>query len=183
MVEPDVQRVIRLKKKVVEEPMVQQVEPAPRQEPVEPAQILRNVSAVNINPIPIVSGVADEPGQVLKKRIVRIAKPKEETVAQVQEEEPKKITIRKIARPKEEVVEPAPALAQEQVEESAPAQVQEVPKPITIKKIARPKEDNEEQEIPESKPKFAVKKLTKSSETPETKSTSQEEEEDNSGYL
>jgi hypothetical protein len=97
----------------------------------------------------------------------------------VQEEEPKKITIRKIARPKEEVVEPAPAL--EQVQEKV--QVPEA-KPFTIKKIARPKEDDEEQEIPESKPKFAVKKLTKSSETPKEKSASQEEEEDdNSGYL
>jgi hypothetical protein len=206
MVEPDVKRVIKLKKKVVEEPLAPQVEPvqevvpapvltqAQAQEPVEPAQILRNVSPVNINPIPIVSGVAVEPGQVLKKRVVRIAKPKEEVVAQVEEqvpvpapapvpvqvqEEPKKITIRKIARPKEEVVEPAPVLAQ--VEEKV--QVPEA-KPFTIKKIARPKEDDEEQEIPESKPKFAVKKLTKSSETPEEKSASQEEEEDdNSGYL
>ena len=248
MVEPDVKRVIKIKKKVVEEPVVEEVELVPvqaqAQEPVEPAQILRNVGPVNINPIPIVSGVAVEPGQVLKKRVVRIAKPKEEvvesapalvqtqvveqakeepkkitirkiarqkeevvesapalavaqveeeTLAQVKEqeqlpvqeqvqEEPKKITIRKIARPKEEVVEPAPVLAQ--VEEQAPAQVQEEPKKITIKKIARPKEDDEEQEIPESKPKFAVKKLTKSSETPEEKSASQEEEEDdNSGYL
>jgi hypothetical protein len=247
MVEPDVKRVIKLKKKVVEEPLAPQLEPVPvtvpvpvlAQEPVEPAQILRNVGPVNINPIPIVSGVAVEPGQVLKKRVVRIAKPKEETVAQVEEpvpapapvpvpvqvqEEPKKITIRKIARPKEEVVESAPALAVAQVEEKAPAQVQaqvqeepkkitirkiarpkeevveqasalaqaqveekvQVPeaKPFTIKKIARPKEDDEEQEIPESKPKFAVKKLTKSSETPKEKSASQEEEEDdNSGYL
>jgi hypothetical protein len=237
MVEPDVKRVIKLKKKVVEEPLAQQVEPVQAQEPVEPAQILRNVGPVNINPIPIVSGVAVEPGQVLKKRVVRIAKSKEEVVEEVQaqvvkqvkeepkkitirkiarpkeevvepalaqaqapaqapaqaqaqvQEEPKKITIRKIARPKEEVVEPAPALAQ--VEEQAPApvpvQAPEEPKKITIKKIARPKEDDEEEASAlkqESKPKFAVKKLTKSSETPEEKSASQEEEEDdNSGYL
>ena len=158
-----VKRVVRIKRPVSALAQAVAPTPEPTVAPLEPTQVLKNVGTVNIKPIPIVPGVAVEPGEVLKKRVVRIARPKENVVEETKPEtkietkpEPappqKPITVRKIARPKEDVVEETkpeikPETKPEIKPEPAPAQ-----KPITVRKIARPKEDVVEETKPETKP-------------------------------